>query len=121
MRTTVVAGAALALALSIGSATHDGAVASDNLQAEGRNDLPYDVHLTRRDLRQWAPREYWQWDHRPIWDDPWAVLRPNFWGSPEPHLVPADIWACKWHLPSWRDWRWHRRQCGAWRKAWRAR
>ena len=66
----------------------------------------------------WAPRQYWQWDHRPVWDDPWAVLRPNFWGSAEPHLVPADIWACKWHLPSdqpWaRDWRWRRRLCPAW-------
>ena len=48
--------------------------------------------------REWAPREYWRWDHRPIWDDPWAVLKPNFWGSPEPHLVPADVWARKWRL-----------------------
>lgn len=68
----------------------------------------------------WAPREYWQWDHRPVWDDPWAVLRPNFWGSPEPYLVPADIWACKWHLPSRRDWR-HRRHCGVWHKALRTK
>jgi hypothetical protein len=64
--------------------------------------------------RNWGPREYWRWDHRPIWDDPWRVLKPNFWGSPEPHLVPADIWACKWHLPSARLWRRHRRQCPAW-------
>jgi hypothetical protein len=61
----------------------------------------------------WAPRQYWQWDHRPVWDDPWRVLRPNFWGSPEPHLVPADIWACKWHLPN-RSWRWRHRQCPVW-------
>ena len=48
---------------------------------------------------EWAHREYWQRDHRPIWDDPWPVLKPNFFGSPEPHLVPADIWARKWHPP----------------------
>jgi hypothetical protein len=57
--------------------------------------------------RDWPHRQYWQWDHRPIWDDPWLVLEPNFWGSPEPHLVPADIWARKWHPPH--DWRSHRR------------
>jgi hypothetical protein len=58
--------------------------------------------------REWAHREYWQWDHRPIWDDPSLVLKPNFWGSPAPHLVPADIWARKWHLP-WLHHRLHRR------------
>ena len=55
--------------------------------------------------RDWPHRQYWQWDHRPIWDDPWLVLKPNFFGSPEPHLVPADIWARKWHLPWRHDWR----------------
>jgi hypothetical protein len=50
-------------------------------------------------MRDWPHRQYWQWDHRPIWDDPWLVLEPNFWGSPQPHLVPADIWARKWHPP----------------------
>ena len=25
-----------------------------------------------------------------VWDDPWMVLQPNFWGSAEPHFVPAD-------------------------------
>jgi hypothetical protein len=72
------------------------------------------IHVTCRCARDWPHREYWQWDHRPVWDDPWAVLKPNFWGSPEPHLVPAAIWTCKWHLPSPRYWRWHRRQCPAW-------
>ena len=67
-----------------------------------------------RCARKFPPRHYWQWDDRPIWDDPWAVLEPNFWGSPEPHLVPADIWACEWHLPATQSWRRHRRQCPAW-------
>jgi hypothetical protein len=58
-------------------------------------------------VRDWPHRQYWQWDHRPIWDDPWLVLKPNFFGSPEPHLVPADIWARKWH-PPWLQ-RWHHR------------
>jgi hypothetical protein len=49
--------------------------------------------------RRWPPRQYWQWDQRPIWDDPWTVLGPNFWGSPEPDLVPADRWAHEWHPP----------------------
>jgi hypothetical protein len=53
----------------------------------------------------WPHRQYWQWDHRPIWDDPWVVLKPNFFGSPLPHLVPANIWARKWH-PPWLH-RWH--------------
>lgn len=58
--------------------------------------------------RNWGPREYWRWDHRPIWVDPWAVLKPNFWGSPEPHLVPADVWARKWRLRwPWRHRHWH--------------
>jgi hypothetical protein len=57
-----------------------------------------------RCTRRWPPQQYWQWDERPIWDDPWSVLRPNFWGSPEPHLVPADHWAHKWHPPWIRYW-----------------
>jgi hypothetical protein len=61
-----------------------------------------------RCARNWGPREYWRWDHRPIWDDPWRVLKPNFWGSPEPHLVPADVWARKWRLRyPWRHRHWH--------------
>jgi hypothetical protein len=59
--------------------------------------------------REWPHRQYWQWDHRPIWDDPWAVLKPNFFGSPQAHLVPADIWARKWHPPWLHYWRPHRR------------
>jgi len=57
--------------------------------------------------RRWPPRQYWQWDQRPIWDEPWAVLQPNFWGSPEPHFVPADRWAHKWHPPWIRHWHAH--------------
>ncbi len=59
--------------------------------------------------RDWPHRRYWQWDHRPIWDDPWVVLKPNFWGSPEPHLVPANVWARKWHPPRLHHWRAHHR------------
>lgn len=59
--------------------------------------------------RDWPHRQYWQWDHRPIWDDPWLTLKPNFFGSPEPHLVPADIWVRKWHPPWLQHWRSHRR------------
>jgi hypothetical protein len=59
------------------------------------------VHFTCdwKCARRWPQRQYWQWDQRPIWDDPWTVLRPNIWGSPEPHFAPADRWAHKWHPP----------------------
>ncbi len=63
------------------------------------------VHRHCDCARDWPHRHYWQWDHRPIWDDPWLILKPNFFGSPEPHLVPADIWARKWHPPHY--WRAH--------------
>jgi hypothetical protein len=56
------------------------------------------------DVRRWRQRHYWRWDHRPVWDDPWEVLRPTIWGSPEPHLVPADVWARKWHLAHIHHW-----------------
>jgi hypothetical protein len=49
--------------------------------------------------RRWPPRQYWQWDQRPVWDDPWTVLQPNIMGSPEPRFVPADRWAHEWHPP----------------------
>lgn len=49
--------------------------------------------------RRWPQRQYWQWDQRHVWDDPWTVLRPTIWGSPEPDLVPADRWAHEWHPP----------------------
>jgi hypothetical protein len=67
----------------------------------------YMAHFTcdPRCARRWPPRQYWQWDERPIWDDPSAVLRPNFWGSPEPYFVPADQWAHEWHPPWVRRWR----------------
>jgi hypothetical protein len=54
--------------------------------------------------RRWPPRQYWRWDRRPIWDDPWTVLQPTIWGSPEPDLVPADRWAHQWHPPWIRYW-----------------
>ena len=62
---------------------------------------------TVHDVRRWRERHYWRWDHRPVWDDPWEVLRPNFWGSPEPHFVPADVWARKWHPAHWHHWAHH--------------
>jgi hypothetical protein len=110
MRSNLPAAAALALALAVLGGAPNRAAATELASPE------HAVASPRHHARQWPWREYWQWDHRPIWDDPWVVLRPNFWGSPEPHLVPADIWACKWHLPSPRKWQWHRR-CGVWVKA----
>lgn len=92
MKRIVSAGSFLAFALAFGVATNSATGAAP----------------------EWPHRQYWQWGDRPIWDDPWVVLRPNFWGSPEPHVVPADIWACKWHLPSARPSRWQRRQCPEW-------
>ena len=58
-----------------------------------------------RCARRWPPRQYWHWDDRPIWDDPWVVLQPNFWGSREPYFLPADQWAREWHPPWARHWR----------------
>jgi len=55
--------------------------------------------------RRWPQQQYWQWDQRPIWDDPGTVLRPNILGSPEPYLEPADRWAHQWHPPWIRYWR----------------
>jgi hypothetical protein len=60
-----------------------------------------------RCARRWPARQYWQWDQRPVWDDPWGVLQPNFWGSAEPYFVPADQWAHEWHPPWIRHWRPH--------------
>jgi hypothetical protein len=121
MRKAIIAVFILLLALCFGSAAERAAAMTLSSPAAvgwtGNRFLP-----ARYRALTWAPRQFWQWDHRPVRDDPWAVLRPNFWGSAEPHLVPADIWACKWHLPtdqswsrSWaRDWRWRRRLCPAW-------
>lgn len=61
------------------------------------------IHYAKR----WHQRHYWRWDHRPIWDDPWQVLRPTIWGSAEPHYVPANIWARKWHPAHWHQWAHH--------------
>ncbi len=115
MHKIVIAGAVLALALAVGAATNRAAAIPiaprmDVRPAAGDVGSVQKIHDACRCARQWPHREYWQWDSRPIWDDPWRVLKPNFWGSPEPHLVPADIWARKWHLPRVHYWRWHHRQ-----------
>jgi hypothetical protein len=114
-----IAGTVLASALALGLAANSATAAPIALPAgivlPGRDgDFVQQIHLTCRCERRWPSREYWQWDDLPIWDDSWVVLKPNFWGSPEPRLVPADIWACEWHLPATRSWRRYRRQCPAW-------
>jgi hypothetical protein len=113
MRRAVLALSVVLLALSIDSSADRAAAIAFSLPAaatthDGRLQT---VGFDCRCVRAWGPRHYWQWDHRPVWDNPWQVLRPTIWGSPEPHLVPAGIWACKWHMPSARYWRRHRRQC----------
>ena len=55
--------------------------------------------------RRW--RQYWQWDQRPVWDDPWTLLHPNIMGSPEPYVMRADRWAHQWHPPWIRYWHTH--------------
>ena len=127
MANTIIAGAVLASVLAFGAASQGAAAApvapAGVLVPAGWNAGLHKVHYRCQCApawapREWAPREYWQWDHRPIWQDPWKVLRPTIWGSPEPYLVPADIWACKWHLPAFhplRHWRWHRPRCRSWR------
>jgi hypothetical protein len=121
MPKSLFAGAILALAFCFGAAVDRAAAMTLALPAQigpaVQGDVAQNFHLAGSYAREWAPREYWQWGHRPIWDDPWRVLKPNFLGSPEPHLVPADIWACKWHPPTWR---WHHRQCRFY-ESWRAR
>ena len=99
-----------ALALSVASSA--AALAGHAVAAEYK--APAAAHVKRHwssceCARDWPNRQYWQWDHRPIWDDPWLVLKPNFWGSPEPHLVAADIWARKWHPPWLHYWGPHHR------------
>lgn len=119
MRINLLAGAALVLAIAIGGPCHRAAAmvpASPSRTITGSRDdgVLLHVHLRRANSWQWAPRQYWRWDHRPIWDDPWEVLRPTIWGSPEPYLVPADIWACEWHLPRVHPRYRHRHRCHAW-------
>lgn len=109
----VIAGAILASVLAFGAATKSAVALPvgpriDPLPAA--ENAVQKIHYVCRCARQWPHRLYWQWDDRPIWDDPWRVLKPNFWGSPEPHLVPADIWAREWHLPRRHYWGWHHRQ-----------
>lgn len=114
MRKSVVAGAVLAAALAIGASTNRAAAMSpaprpDLAPAPGVAGFVQKIYFHCGCARDWPHRRYWRWDSRPTWDDPWAVLRPNFWGSPEPRLVPADDWARKWHPPWFRYWRWHNR------------
>jgi len=108
MKKIGIAGAVLASVLAAGAATSSAAALPVAPLSAARNTMQK-IHDACRCARQWPHRQYWQWDDRPIWDDPWRVLKPNFWGSPEPHLVPADIWAQQWHPPR-RHWRWHHRQ-----------
>lgn len=104
---------ALVAALSAGTSTLGAAAmpiaAPTNPAAATAPDaFVHTIGWSCRCVRNWGPREYWRWDHRPIWDDPWAVLKPNFFGSPEPHLVPAEIWARKWRLRRpWQYRHWH--------------
>ena len=97
--------AALALSVALAALVPAGRAAAAEYGAPATAAVKH--HWRCNCARDWPHRQYWQWDHRPIWDDPWLVLKPNFWGSPEPHLVPADIWARKWHPPY--DWRAHHR------------
>jgi hypothetical protein len=115
MHKSVVAGAVFVFAVALGAATNRAAAMPAASRAEmlsPANDAGamQEVRYACRCTRQWPRRQYWQWDSRPIWDDPWSVLKPNFWGSPEPRLVPADIWARKWHLPGVHHWRSQHRQ-----------
>jgi len=93
---------ALAIAaLSPTIALTNPAVASERtaVTPDGRSVRTVDFVCDWKCARRWPPRQYWQWDQRPIWDDPWTVLRPTIWGSPEPYFVPADRWAHEWRPP----------------------
>ncbi|MGH6675928.1 MAG: hypothetical protein ACRECE_06855, partial [Xanthobacteraceae bacterium] len=110
MRNIAIAGAVLAFAFAFGTVQRaDAFPSAPAAQAIAMRDASplQKVHDTCRCSRSRPARQYWRWDHRPIWDDPWQVLRPTIWGSPEPYLVPADIWARKWHLPQRHVWGWH--------------
>jgi hypothetical protein len=112
MHKSVVAGAVFVFTVALGAATNraeamPAAPRAEVLPPASDVGAMQEVRYACRCARQWPARQYWQWDSRPIWDDPWRVLKPNFWGSPEPHLVPADIWARKWHLPGVHHWRLH--------------
>jgi len=117
MRQAKLALAAIALMLltAAGPAAAMTMAARSDLSAGAGGPRMQTIHFVCKCNRAWPRRLYWQWDSRPIWDDPWTVLQPNFWGSPEPDLVPADVWARKWHPPWIRRWRWHHRR--HWRHA----
>jgi hypothetical protein len=66
---------------------------------DGRSVRMVDFVCDWKCKRRWPPRQYWHWDQRPIWDDPWTALQPTIWGSPEPYAVPADSWAHEWRPP----------------------
>ena len=108
MSKTVIA-SAFAVALLTSAWSHPAAamgpaVPAALATADGYNGLVRLAHYVRH---PWHQRHYWRWDHRPVWDDPWEVLRPTIWGSAEPHYVPADIWARKWHPAHWHHWAHH--------------
>jgi len=106
MRSSTLAALALSVALSAAGFAEQAVAAEYGPPAAAHPKR----HWRCECVQDWPHRQYWQWDHRPIWDDPWLVLKPNFWGSPEPHLVPADIWARKWHPPWPHYWRPRHRQ-----------
>jgi len=100
-----VAGVAITAALATGTwsppaAAMDPAVAAALAASGGYGQPALRIH----DISRWRQRRYWRWDHRPVWDDPWEVLRPTIWGSPEAHFVPADVWARKWHPAYFHHW-----------------
>jgi hypothetical protein len=109
MPKTAIAAIVVTATLVIGAwsdpAAAMGPVAPGALATAGGYNAPVTpVHYVRH---SWRQRRYWRWDHRPVWDDPWEVLRPTIWGSPEPHVVPANVWARKWHPAHWHHWAHH--------------
>jgi hypothetical protein len=97
-----ILGAAVLLGAWSSPAAVIGPAAPAALATAGINNAPVrSIHYVGY---RWRQRRYWRWDHRPVWDDPWDVLRPTIWGSPEPHYVPADVWARKWHPARLRHW-----------------
>jgi hypothetical protein len=104
---TTIATIAFAAALLLCAWSHPaaamGPAAPAAFAAAGVNNAPVrSVHYVGH---RWRQRRYWRWDHRPVWDDPWDVLQPTIWGSAEPHYVPADVWARKWHPAHRHYWR----------------
>jgi hypothetical protein len=107
MPKAAIAAVAFTVALLTGVCSHPAAAMGPvapaaPVSAEGYHAPVQRVHYVGR---RWRQRHYWRWDHRPVWDDPWEMLRPTIWGSAEPHYVPADVWARKWHPAHHHHWR----------------